>query len=397
MKYILDERLSSLIKYPGGKEKELNHILPNLPEKINSYYEPFVGGGAVYFSIKASKYLINDKSDELISLYEMVKNQNVEFFEKLNAFDYNWKVISNVVDNHSNYLCNLYKMYKNDEFNEQQLSDEVTQFILANTEEFNGLLRRGFNYQIDNFVNELFKSINNKMIRMKRLEKQKGDLSELDLISNIECSLKTAFYTHFRYLINHKDEFHLSEAFTTAIYFFIRQTCYSSMFRYNKKGQFNVPYGGISYNRKSFINKINYYRDEKLLNHLKKTTIGNMDFYEFMSQNPPKKDDFVFLDPPYDTEFSTYAKNEFNQNDQLRLSKYLINECVANFMLVIKNTDYISSLYPVGQKTANGKEIYISSFDKKYFVSFQDRNDKNAQHLIITNYSINGGNFNGRK
>ena len=31
---------------------------------------------------------------------------------------------------------------------------------------------------------------------------------------------------------------------------------------------------------------------------------------------------------------------------------------------------------------------YVSSFDKKYFVSFQDRNDKNAQHLLITNYKI---------
>lgn len=395
MGHILDEKLSSLIKYPGGKEKELKYILPNLPKKINRFYEPFVGGGAVYFSINADSYLINDKSDELISLYTMVKSQNEEFFEKLKAFDHNWKIISNVVDNHSEFLIELYMSYKNNKIKEQQLSDEIAQFVLTNADEFNGLLTRNFNYQIENFVNELFKSIKNKMIRMKKLENQKGDLSETDLISNIECSLKTAFYTHFRYLINHKDEFHLSEAFTTAIYFFMRQTCYSSMFRYNKNGQFNVPYGGISYNRKSFLNKIAYYQDVKLLNHLNKTIIGNMDFYNFMYQNPPEKDDFVFLDPPYDTEFSTYAKNEFNQNDQMRLSNYLINECLANFMLVIKNTDYISSLYPVGQETANGGKIYISSFDKKYFVSFQDRNDKNAQHLVITNYPIDGGVFNG--
>ena len=82
MENILNERLSSLIKYPGGKEKELKYILPNLPIKINNYYEPFVGGGAVYFSMHAKNYLINDKSDELISLYNMVKNQDKEFFEK---------------------------------------------------------------------------------------------------------------------------------------------------------------------------------------------------------------------------------------------------------------------------------------------------------------------------
>ena len=63
-------------------------------------------------------------------------------------------------------------------------------------------------------------------------------------------------------------------------------------------------------------------------------------------------------------------------------------------MLVIKNTNYIASLYLEGTKTANGDKIYISSFDKKYFVSFQDRNDKNAQHLLITNYPISGGGLN---
>lgn len=390
-----NERLSSLIKYPGGKEKELKYILPNLPIKINSYYEPFVGGGAVYFAVQAKKYLINDKSDELISLYNMVKNQNKEFFDKLIAFDHNWKIISNVVDNHSYFLITLYTSYKDNIYNEQELNDEISEFVLANADEFNGLLRRSFNCQIENFVNELIKSIRNKMIRMKRLEMTKGALCEKDLISNIECSLKTAFYTHFRFLINHKEEFGLSDAFATSIYFFMRQTCYSSMFRYNKNGQFNVPYGGISYNRKSFLNKIDYFQNSDLVKHLNKTKIGNMDFYDFMHENPPKKDDFVFLDPPYDTEFSTYAKNEFNQNDQLRLANYLIRECKANFMLVIKNTDYIASLYSNGTKTANGDKIYISSFDKKYFVSFQDRNDKNAKHLLITNYPISGGGFNG--
>lgn len=397
MQNTLNERLSSLIKYPGGKEKELKYILPNLPIKINNYYEPFVGGGAVYFAIQANSYLINDKSEELISLYNMVKSQDKEFFDKLKSFDHNWKIISNVVDNHSDFLIEVYQSYNNDIYNEKELSDVITEFVIENSDEFNGLLNRSFNIQIENFVNELIKSIKNKMIRMKRLEKSKGNLSRNDLIANIECSLKTAFYTHFRYLINNKDALEISESFATAIYFFMRQTCYSSMFRYNKNGHFNVPYGGISYNRKSFLNKIDYYQNENLIKHLNKTKIGNMDFYDFMYENPPKNDDFIFLDPPYDTEFSTYAKNEFNQKDQVRLANYLIKECKANFMLVIKYTHFISSLYIDGTKTANGDKIYINSFNKKYFVSFQDRNDKNAQHLLITNYPISGGIFNGGK
>src|SRR5690625_7019842 len=75
-----------------------------------------------------------------------------------------------------------------------------------------------------------------------------------------------------------------------------------------------------------------------------------------MHKYPPKENDFVFVDPPYDTDFSTYAKNQFDQFDQERLANYLIHECEGNFMLVIKNTELIASLYPIGEKTINGEE-----------------------------------------
>lgn len=388
MKNVLENRLSPLIKYPGGKEKELNYIIPALPERIDSYYEPFVGGGAVYFTIDAKAYYINDKSDELISLYEMVKEQNAEFFDKLKAIENNWNAISRVVDRHEEALVGIYYNYKNGKLNKKQLGDKITEFVFANREEFDGLLITGFPYKMEEFISESCKSIKNKMLRMYKIEGEKGDLVYSDIVANIEGALKAAFYTHFRMLMNHKGELGIGKEFATAIYFFIRQVCYSSMFRYNKDGKFNVPYGGISYNRKSFANKIEYYQNEAVVKHLSDTTIGNMDFYEFMKKYKPGKDDFVFLDPPYDSEFSTYAKNEFGKDDQARLADYLIKECEANFMIVIKNTDYIYSLYREGTKTANGKKLYVSSFDKKYFVSFQDRNDKSAQHLLITNYEI---------
>ena len=51
-------------------------------------------------------------------------------------------------------------------------------------------------------------------------------------------------------------------------------------------------------------------------------------------------------------------------------------------MLIIKNTDFIYSLY------SNTPGIYIASFDKKYAVSFMNRNNRNVTHLIITNYAL---------
>ncbi|MDP2585944.1 MAG: DNA adenine methylase [Candidatus Levybacteria bacterium] len=101
----------------------------------------------------------------------------------------------------------------------------------------------------------------------------------------------------------------------------------------------------MGYNNKNFNKKLDYLKSKELEKHLKNTTIENKDFEDFFKDNKPKKGDFVFLDPPYDSEFSTYDKNVFNKEDQKRLANYLIKDCKANWMMIIKNTDFILSLY----------------------------------------------------
>ena len=380
-----ESRLTPLLKYPGGKEKELNYILPNLPTDAQDYYEPFVGGGAVYFALNANRSFINDKSEELVALYEMVQCQNEDFLNKLSQIDHNWKVIESVVANHSSEIAQIYSQHKNGAIDKLKLHDKISAFVLHNANEFNGLLSPDFNIGIQNFVNELIKSFKNKIIRMADLEKEKGDLCKEDVLLNIECAFKAAFYMHFRYLYNNADTLNISRAFRTAIYFYIREFCYSSMFRYNAHGDFNVPYGGISYNKKYLAKKIEYFSDASLVSQLQKTELSCSDFYDFLQKFTPGKKDFMFLDPPYDTEFSTYAQNAFGKSDQERLATYLKQECDCYFMLIIKNTDFILGLYE-NATDKFGRDLKISRFDKKYFVSFQNRNNKEAEHLIITNY-----------
>ncbi len=76
-----------------------------------------------------------------------------------------------------------------------------------------------------------------------------------DVVNNIETAFKSAYYMHFRHLYNNAEKFNINLPFHTAIFYFIREYCYASMFRYNKQGKFNVPYGGMSYNRKDFGKK----------------------------------------------------------------------------------------------------------------------------------------------
>src|SRR5690554_4697418 len=103
--------LSPILKWAGGKEKELKYILPNIPDCIKRYFEPFVGGGAVYFSINAQNSYINDKSYELITLYQLIKDSNRDFFEYLNKIHSNWLLLQGIVEKNKESLIASYKAY----------------------------------------------------------------------------------------------------------------------------------------------------------------------------------------------------------------------------------------------------------------------------------------------
>lgn len=369
--------MKPFIKWPGGKTDELNIILENIPLTINNYFEPFVGGGAVYFGIEnINHYYVNDKSDELMSLYSSIKEKNEIFFYAIKEINKCWKILESITEKYKNELTSLYNKYKENRISDSDLSKYIERFILDKAEEFNGILNEHFIVDGERILKELDRSVSRKLKRMKAIEAKRGMLPMEDVKENIETAFKSGLYTHFRYLYNHSKSLKINKNFKNAIFYFIREYCYSSMFRYNKSGGFNVPYGGISYNRKYLDRKIEYMEGNEILERLGRTTIFSLDFEDFFKQNTLNDNDFIFLDPPYDSSFSTYANNVFDNSDHIRLAEFCKNTN-ANFMLVIKNTDFIYNLY---------KDFYVESFDKKYFVSFQNRNVKEAEHLLITNY-----------
>ncbi len=374
-----NERLPPILKWAGGKTEELHHIHANLPSTFNNYYEPFVGGGAVFLSLDANKLFINDKSGELIALYSAIGSKNEQFFAAVNTMMNHWELLEKFVENNKKVMVEKYISYSQNKLDETAIKNWIISFILEHSIEFDGTLDSAFMINIDNFLSEIKTNIMNKMKRMKKLELERGTLSESDIIQNIESAFKAAFYTHFRHLYNNISNYKINTSFATAIFFFIRNYAYSGMHRYNKSGEFNVPYGGIGYGAKNLAKKISYLQSEELVAHLQKTYIDNLDFEDFFTQHKPEEHDFIFIDPPYDSTFSTYTQNTFTRNDHERLANYLITECKANWMVVISNTNFIYDLYNKGN-------IHIDSFDKKYLVNFKNRNDRKAKHLIITNY-----------
>ena len=88
--------VSPVVKWVGGKRQLLDQIIPLLPNRITSYCEPFLGGGAVLFSIQPHKAIVNDLNGDLIIVYKVIKEQVDELIISLqkheNTQDYFYKI-----------------------------------------------------------------------------------------------------------------------------------------------------------------------------------------------------------------------------------------------------------------------------------------------------------------
>lgn len=74
--------VSPILKWVGGKRQLLDSIVPLIPE-YSTYYEPFVGGGAVVFATQPKKAIINDSNEELINVYQVIREEPEALIAKL--------------------------------------------------------------------------------------------------------------------------------------------------------------------------------------------------------------------------------------------------------------------------------------------------------------------------
>jgi len=155
-------------------------------------------------------------------------------------------------------------------------------------------------------------------------------------------------------------------------FYYERKTCFRGMLRYNKKGKFNIPFG--RYKTVSYDDIL----DERYHKLLSRTEVLNGSFEElFEKYNSP--DNFVFLDPPYDSVFTDYGYCKFEKEHHQRLAKCFKttkNKC----LMVIGKTDFIVELY---------KDYIVEEFGKKYAFKLHSGrvgSEINTTHLIIKNY-----------
>lgn len=371
----MTRKSSGLLKWAGGKEREMPVLIQYLPESIDNYYEPFVGGGSVFLSIAADSYHVNDLYDELYAFYELCITGNKSFKRHLERLDELWLSTTTYFDDNAD-MFNAFIESRHKGACADAFASEIAEdfYSKAFKDKYKALSKTPIDFKL--VIKKVFEK---KINRICAIEGKSGLLSSDDLQNNFKSGLKAAVYTYIRAVYNY---FRLNRPKSNDLYiacfYFIRNYCYSSMFRFNALGEFNVPYGGLSYNENYMTKKIAYIYSERNLEKYRNSTISNLDFSEFLADREYTVNDFIFLDPPYDTEFSSYAQNTFDRADQERLAESLVG-VKAKWMMVTKHTDFIEELY-----TRPG--INIERFAKKYQVSIQNRNNQDACHLVIRNY-----------
>lgn len=269
------------LKWAGGKRQLIHEIIKRIPDDHRRYYEPFFGGGAVFFEISPSDAILNDFNSELINFYTVLRHQPHE-------------------------LVSILRTYINDE--------------------------------------ESFYKIRN-------LDRDKVTF---DKLSNVERAART---------------------------YYLNRTCYNGLYRVNRNGEFNTPFG--KYKNTDFVNEEDILRASELLSS-NNVRLLTGDFSEAVAS--ATAGDFVYLDPPYDdlgndTSFASYTKVGFDRDEQIRLKETCdkLNDKGVKFLLSNSATPFILDLYSKynveivkARRSINSKasgrgvidEVLVSNYDR---------------------------------
>lgn len=294
------------LKWAGGKGQLINAIEEHLPiqlknGEIDTYVEPFVGGGAIFFYIA----------------------QNYPTIKHFYLYDINQD------------LVNCYNAIKKN---------------------------------VENLIEELEEL-------QREFKKRKGN----------EEKRKRYFYDIRTEFNNEKNDNY--EAATAAKLIFLNRTCFNGLYRVNRKGEFNVPFG--RYKNPKICNSVNL---RNVSNLLQKAEIICGDFKKSIEHIDEKT--FVYFDPPYrplsaTASFTSYSKDSFTEKDQENLAEFCkdVNQTRAQLLLSNsdpKNEDKNDHFFEVHYKEEDGFKIHRVKAIRAINCKAEGRGQ--IDELIIINY-----------
>jgi len=279
-----------VLKYRGGKLREIPHFLRHIPDDFDRYIEPFLGGGALYFYMEPARAVLNDVNARLMGFYRQLRDRYPEMRRQLDAL---------------------------------QVEYERNQ---------------------------------------RAYEKLKAGQPD-ERVPNANEDL----YYRLRALYNQPDETWLEGV----LYFFINKTAYSGMLRYNRSGDYNVPFGRYPHFNTQRVTA----RHSELLQCAE---LHSVDYTQIFSM--AAKDDFIFLDPPYDCVFNEYGNidsmNGFDETEHRRLAAEF-RKLPCRTLMVVGKTPLMESLYG---------DYVCEEYYKSYAVNIRNRFNNDSMHMVVKNY-----------
>jgi len=339
-----EPHLRSFIKWAGGKYSELPVIMNELGTP-RRYFEPFVGGGAVLWNLPVgTRSFASDRIPELIDIYRFLSTSDAMFagvFAELAGFRNaladggwpdGWRRISREAGDALEGLT----------------AEGLTQSIQAYLDRKRGwMLRNGI-----------------------------GETSREEVETT---GILGGYFTAVRNSLRLPG---LTPAWRAAAFWFVREYAYAGLFKPTRSGGECVAYCGRTGNGRDILNKLASARGPRMVARLSDTSFYCCDFSELLGRHQPAGGDVVFLDPPYDRNFSDYNGHPFGIERHLQLRDWMasaVGRDAPRVVMVIAETDFSRTTY--GEIPGYS----VTRFDKTYMQQIKSRIDTKAVHLLIRN------------
>lgn len=150
----LEKETYPIVKWVGGKRQLMFELLKNMPKSYNRYFEPFIGGGALFFELQPENAYISDMNEELIDLYSVVRDNVYELISDLSKHEIS-----------KEYFLEIRNLDRTSEYKNLSDVQRASRFIYLNRTCFNGLYRVNsqgqFNVPFGNYKNPRIVDENN--------------------------------------------------------------------------------------------------------------------------------------------------------------------------------------------------------------------------------------------
>ena len=171
----LQQEIYPIVKWVGGKRQLMFELLNNMPENYNRYFEPFIGGGALFFELQPDNAYISDMNEELINLYKVVRDNVDELIIDLKKHDIS-----------KEYFMRIRDIDRTSDYEKWSNVKKASRFIYLNRTCFNGMYRvnsKGeFNVPFGHYKNPRIVEENNLINcsnLLQRTEIRHADYSEI--------------------------------------------------------------------------------------------------------------------------------------------------------------------------------------------------------------------------